>query len=246
MSEINITNEDCMKLLARYPDKYFDIAIVDPPYGEIPGQGYKTNNGHFNLVGNGRFDKYFNRPTEHVGHKRTENSVNSWTLKYSLNKTCSWDVSPPPEYFTELFRVSKAQIIWGGNYFPLPLSRNFVIWRKLSISENFTMAMAEYAWVSFPANAKVIDCAPQDTNRFHPTQKPVYLYKKLLQWYSQEGDKILDTHMGSGSCAIACIDHGLDFVGCEIDKTFFEKATERIEKHKSQLIFDYSEGTYEN
>jgi site-specific DNA-methyltransferase (adenine-specific) len=228
MSDIKITCEDCMELMARYPDKYFDIAIVDPPYGET-GQENKTNRS------NGRFDKYFNRPTEHVGHRRTENSVNSWTIKYSLNKTCTWDVAPPPEYFTELFRVSKAQIIWGGNYFPLPPSRNFVIWRKLTISENFTMAMAEYAWVSFSANAKVIDCAPQDTNRFHPTQKPVYLYKKLLQWYSQKGDKILDTHMGSGSCAIACIDHGLDFVGCEIDKEYCDKALSRIKSFSMNL-----------
>jgi site-specific DNA-methyltransferase (adenine-specific) len=145
-----------------------------------------------------------------------------------------WDVAPPPEYFLELFRVSKHQIIFGGNYFDLPPSRNFIVWKKLNISENFTMAMAEFAWTDIPGNAKVIECAPQDKDRFHPAQKPVFVYKKLLQWYSKPGDRILDTHLGSGSSAIACLDMGCDLTGCETDPEYYEKAARRVEKYRLQ------------
>jgi len=146
-----------------------------------------------------------------------------------------WDIAPPPEYFTELARVSKNQIIWGGNYFDLPPTRCFLIWRKLSISENFSMAMAEYAWTSFDGNAKLFEYAPQDSKRFHPTQKPKALYDWIYRLYATKGMKILDTHLGSGSSRIAAYDAGLDFWGYEIDKFYFEKQEERFEKHTSQL-----------
>lgn len=152
-------------------------------------------------------------------------------------KIIAWDVAPDEEYFKELFRVSRNQIIWGGNYFALPPTRCFLVWRKLSISESFTMAMAEYAWTSFNANAKVFECAPQGKvgdPRFHPTAKPIALYKWIFQHYAKPGDKILDTHLGSGSSRIAAWDMGFDFVGCEIDKTYFELEEERFRKHTAQ------------
>lgn len=150
-----------------------------------------------------------------------------------------WDIAPNEEYFNELARVSKNQIIWGGNYFDLPPTRCFLIWRKLSISENFSMAMCEYAWTSFNDNAKLFEYPPQGNKeqRFHPTQKPVALYTWVLNRYAKEGYKILDTHAGSASSLIACYDKGLDFVGFEIDKFYYEKAQERLERHMSQLRF---------
>lgn len=149
-------------------------------------------------------------------------------------KIITWDVAPEQEYFDELFRVSRNQIIWGGNYFPLPPTRCFLIWKKLTISENFSMAMAEYAWTSFNSNAKVFEAAPQDTTRFHPTQKPVSLYAWIFKLYAEKGMKILDTHLGSGSSRIAAYDAGLDFVGYEIDKNYFDKEEERFAKHTAQ------------
>ena len=145
-----------------------------------------------------------------------------------------WDIAPPPEYFRELARVSKNQIIWGGNYFDLPPTRCFLVWRKLSISDSFSMAMAEYAWTSFNANAKVFEAAPQDATRFHPTQKPVALYAWTYRLFAKPGDKILDTHLGSGSSRIAAYDAGLDFVGCEIDKTYFDKQEKRFADYSAQ------------
>lgn len=153
-------------------------------------------------------------------------------------KIISWDVAPKQEYFAELFRVSRNQVIWGGNYFPLPPTRCFLIWRKLTISESFSMAMAEYAWTSFNSNAKVFEYAPQGKigdQRFHPTQKPVALYEWIFKLYADPGMKILDTHLGSGSSRIAAWDAGLDFVGCEIDKTYFDLQEERFRKHTEQL-----------
>lgn len=152
----------------------------------------------------------------------------------SGKKIISWDVAPKQEYFEELFRVSRNQIIWGGNYFSLPPTRCFLIWRKLTISENFTMAMAEYAWTSFNSNAKVFEYAPQDTTRFHPTQKPIALYAWIFKLYAEKGMKILDTHLGSGSSRIAAYDAGLDFVGYEIDKVYFDKQEERFARHAAQ------------
>ena len=153
-------------------------------------------------------------------------------------KIIEWDYAPQPEYFDELFRISRNQIIWGGNYFSLPPCRCFVVWRKLTISEKFTMAMCEYAWTSFNDNAKVFECAPQGTKqepRFHPTQKPVALYAWLLNQYAKPGDKIIDTHAGSASSLIACHNAGFDYIGFEIDKEYYDKAFNRLEAAKAQL-----------
>lgn len=129
----------------------------------------------------------------------------------------------------------------GGNYFELPPTRCFLIWKKLTISENFTMAMAEYAWTSFNANAKVFECAPQGTSkdpRFHPTTKPIALYEWILDNYANPGDIILDTHVGSASSLIACHLKGYKYVGFEIDPYYYEKAQERIERYTNPNYID--------
>lgn len=163
-----------------------------------------------------------------VGHEIPPTTNGGVTIEH-------WDVAPPIEYFSELARVSKNQIIWGGNYFSLPPTRCFLIWRKLSISENFSMAMCEYAWTSFNDNAKLFECAPQGTKkdpRIHPTQKPVRLYEWLLGRYAKPGYKILDTHVGSASSLIACRRAGLEYWGFEIDPIYFKMANERLQKEE--------------
>ena len=199
---MNITNEDNMELMARYPDKYFDLAIVDPPYGI----GYSKRKG------------------------KTKTSIIQYTPKDWDNKI------PNEEYFNELFRVSKNQIIWGGNYFDLPPSRCFVIWDKCQ-PEGLDQAMCEFAWCSFEKSAKIYKTSVQQMQftRIHPTQKPVKLYEWILDNYAKEGDKILDTHLGSGSIAIACHNRKFDLTACELDKEYFDAAIKRIEAHKRQL-----------
>lgn len=197
---IKITNEDNIELMARYPDKHFDLAIVDPPYRDI------------------------NQPTKDM---RINGSMKS--LEGRPNK----------EYFNELYRVSKNQIIWGANNFELPQFMGFVVWKKLTISENFTMSMAEIASLSsgLGTTSKIIEMAPQGTKqdpRIHPTQKPVLLYKWLLDKYAKKRDLILDTHLGSGSIAIACHDYGYDLTACELDTEYYEKALDRLKKHQMQ------------
>ena len=164
-------------------------------------------------------------------------------------KIISWDVAPEKEYFEELFRISRNQIIWGGNYFELPPTRCFVIWKKLTISESFSMAMCEYAWTSFNENAKIFECAPQgkpDDMRFHPTQKPIRLYEWLLNKYAKPGDTILDTHVGSASSLIACHNTNHKYVGFEIDETYYKLAKERIERETAQMnIFDWGYNPYQ-
>ena len=199
--KIKITNEDNMVLMSRYPDKYFDLAIVDPPYRDI------------------------NQPTKDMR--------NSGSMK-------SLEGRPTKEYFKELYRVSKNQIIWGANNFELPQFMGFVVWKKLTISEDFTMSMAEIASLSngLSTTSKIFEYAPQgkkEDPRIHPTQKPVALYKWLLDKYAKQGDKILDTHLGSGSIAIACHDYKFDLTACELDEEYYTKAVERIKNHTSQL-----------
>lgn len=150
-----------------------------------------------------------------------------------------WDKhTPPKEYFEELFRVTKNQIIWGGNYFGLPPTRCFIVWDKGAGFRGRTYAEAELAWTSFDKNAKVFQrdplCNGDYKGKIHPTQKPVALYAWIFQHYAKPGDKILDTHLGSGSSRIAAYDAGLDFVGYEIDKDYFDKQEERFAAHTAQ------------
>jgi site-specific DNA-methyltransferase (adenine-specific) len=230
--------------MREFPNNYFDLAIVDPPYG-IGTLAY-TPGKRINASGQGFIDKYeiiaavyssaqSSKVKKHnVEHNRLSNET---TRGFGDNNE-----NPPPEYFAELFRVSKSQIIWGGNYFILPPSRNFIVWRKTTVAESFSMAMCEYAWVSIDGNSKYIELAPQGTAsdpRIHPTQKPIALYSWILNTYAKPGDKILDTHVGSASSLIACNRAGYDYIGFEIDKNYYDKAMERLEAAKAQLsIFD--------
>lgn len=149
-----------------------------------------------------------------------------------------WDVAPDDEYFKELMRISKNQIIWGGNYFDLPPTRCFIVWDK-KISADFTLAMAELAWTSFDKLAKIYRLSMSETKQ-HPTQKPVKLYKWLLSKYAEKGQAILDTHLGSGSIAIACWDLGFDLCGYELDEDYYKAALNRLEEHKRQGQFEFA------
>ena len=195
--KIEITNEDNMLLMARYPDNYFDLAIVDPPYGI----SIETSGTHF-----------------------------------KKNKSKEWDnETPSQEYFNELIRVSKNQIIWGGNYFfdKLGNTKTFLIWDK-KIAEGMSFAMCELAWTSFKNGAKIFKNSATQISRIHPTQKPEALYKWILNKYAKPGDKILDTHLGSGSIATACHDYKFDLTACELDKEYYDAAVKRIKNHVGQ------------
>jgi len=199
---LTITNEDNMALMARYPDKYFDLAIVDPPYGI---------------------------------------DVNSMTLgggKYK-NKGKNWDNETPPQaYFDELFRVSKNQIIWGANYMIDKIkkpSMGWIYWDKENGDSDFSDG--ELAFTSFKRALRSYKhhLSKDRSERFHPTQKPVGLYRFCLDKYAKQGDKILDTHLGSGSIAIACHDYNFDLIACELDKDYYLSAMKRITDHQKQL-----------
>lgn len=224
MLDFGFYNMDCMEGMKQFPDKFFDLAIVDPPYG--------SGNGEF--ASGTRFGERFDR------YKTVDRTGRTWAKKFK-NKIISWDIAPDEDYFNELFRVSKQQIIWGGNYFALPPNRCFIVWKKTNIQENFSMAMAEYAWCSMNENAKVIELSSAGiADRFHPTQKPVALYEWILNRYAKPGYKILDTHVGSASSLIACHTLGFEYVGFELDPEYFKAATERLETTKAQLsIFDF-------
>jgi len=206
---MQITNEDNMELMARYEDNHFDLAIVDPPYGI---DAFKKGLGGTRFKAHAKGNLSFN------------NNV------------------PDDKYFNELFRISKNQIVWGANNFLMPASEYFCIWNKLQTVDNF--ASAEYAWVSrgLKKPAKVFTYAihkhnarKQGQEKIHPTQKPVKLYEWLLMNYGKEGDKILDTHLGSGSIALACHNLNFDLTACELDKDYYDAAMLRLKQHQQQL-----------
>ena len=266
---INFFHGDCMEYMKDKPDGYYDLAVVDPPYGgggmssateKTDSAGYLTGmelpppnaakqpkTRQINhMMGGKLFSRYGITPPQ----QKVSRTGGTWAEKYNPQGGVFddasagiqfWDYAPPQEYFDELFRVSKNQIIWGGNYFNLPPCRCFLIWRKLTISEKFTMAMAEYAWTSFNANAKLFECAPQGNAsepRFHPTQKPAKLYKWCISLFAEKGWKLLDTHGGSMSSAVAAYEMGLDMDICEINDFYFQKGKERVEKaQRQQFLF---------
>ena len=193
-----IYNTDCMEYMKTMPDKFFDLAVVDPPYGLPKGS----------IHGRGK--------------------LRDRTLNKGADKFVKWDCVPGPEYFEELIRVSRNQIIWGGNYFPLPPTRCVLCWDKVQPWENFSQI--EIAWTSFSAPAKIFRYDNRTGNKIHPTQKPVALYAWIFQNFSGGGQKILDTHLGSGSSRIAAYRLGLDFYGCELDKGYFDASQERFDR----------------
>lgn len=225
---------DCMQGMKEFPDNYFDLAIVDPPYGDA-GNADITEKRFGN-----RFDRY-RKTSRHMAKGQRKGQTPPEYAKYSnLKRMIEWDVAPGQDYFDELFRVSKNQIIFGGNYFDLPPTRCFIVWRKTNIPFKFSMSMAEYAWTSFDSSAKVIDCSAQNIQgRFHPTQKPVELYERVLAEYAEPGNIILDTHAGSGSCLVACYDMGFDFVGFEIDPDYYKRARQRLNEEIAQTRIDW-------
>lgn len=231
---MNITNEDNMKLMARYPDKYFDWACIDPPYG----LGNRLSDGGGKLKNTPMAELYRNKV---------------------------WDTLPDKWYWQEVFRVSKNQIVFGANYFLeyLPNTRGFVCWDKKQSMP--TLSACELVWTSLDKPAKIMRYSSMDLDRFHPTQKPVEVYKFMFDYckisckycnntgeYYEDvaGDggskmlmtceecdgvpKILDTHLGSGSIALACHDYGLDLTACELDTEYYNKAMERIKNYTSQ------------
>lgn len=210
-------NMDCMEAMRKMPDKCFDLAVVDPIYGDVTNGGYMKN--------------------PHTTDKLAK--ANDYHLSiWSQKKTGK-------EYFDELFRVSKNQIIWGGNYFQASIQRDsqcWIVWDKENGENNF--ADCELAWTSFDRAVRIFRFRwagmlqgnmKQKESRIHPTQKPVALYAWIFQHYAKPGDKILDTHLGSGSSRIAAYDAGLDFVGYEIDKEYFDKQEERFAAYTSQI-----------
>jgi len=201
---IELYNMDCMEAMKDMPDNAYELAIVDPPYG------INVN------VSMGR----------RKGDKKSD-----------YHKFAGEDKeAPSSEYFTELFRVSKNQIVWGANHFisKMPFDSScWLMWDK-GFSEDVTFAQFELAWTSFSSTCKKFDKHPSQQNRIHPTQKPVKLYEWLLTNYAKEGDKILDTHLGSGSIAIACHNLKFDLTGYELDTEYYEAATKRLKQHQAQ------------
>ena len=239
MIEAGFYNMDCMDGMKEFPDKYFDLAIVDPPYGDGGVRGATENASGNASTDTGTIPRGGGTANRHItsGLRKGQSPPNWWNMGGEVRKKIiAWDVAPGQEYFKELFRVSRNQIIWGGNYFGLPPTRCFLIWRKTNVSQDFSMAMAEYAWTSFSLNAKVFDFpANGQPGRFHPTQKPVQLYTWILANYANRGDRILDTHAGSASSLVACEKMGFEYVGFEIDETYFKLAQERINEERAQL-----------
>ena len=214
-AQISIYNEDCLQALKAMADKQFDLAIVDPPYGI----------GMDGTIGIG------------IGKEKGFTRKKEYTKK-------NWDKEvPSQEYFDELFRVSKNQIVWGANYFTkqLPVIKNYIFWHKKGQSVDDKFNDGEMAFASLGRTRMVdiwwngVGVINSGENKIHPTQKPVKLYKWLLENYAKKDWKILDTHLGSGSIAIACWDMGYDLTAYEVDKEYFDNACKRLETHKAQL-----------
>lgn len=206
---LTITNEDNMDLMARYEDNFFDLAIVDPPYGIDRG---------------GQVERF----TKKAQHKRKHHEVKTWDNSI-----------PDDKYFIELERVSKNQVIWGANYFVKHLNKGtmgWIVWFKGQIG--LTMSDCEIAYSSFQKSTRVVNINRVDLskqNTIHPTEKPIRLYQWVLDNYAKKGDRILDTHLGSGSIAIACHNLGFDLTACELDKDYYEASMKRIKEHQAQI-----------
>ncbi|MHB9762137.1 DNA methyltransferase [Streptococcus suis] len=216
-------NADCIDVMREYPDNYFDIAIVDPPYFSGPEKR-----------------KFYGRKISPIGVQRLYGQTNEWEV-------------PGKDYFDELFRVSKNQIIWGVNYFQYDFGPGRIVWDKVNGQSSFSdceiaycsihdsVRLFRYMWNGMMQGKSIAEGHVQQGNkrlnekRIHPTQKPVNLYRWLIQKYTKKGDKILDTHVGSASSLIAFEEAGLEYVGCEKDKEIYQSALARLEEYKSQI-----------
>lgn len=217
-------NMDCMEAMKRFPDKFFDLAVVDPPYGGVTQGGYMSN-----------------KMSGGVSKNRNDYHLSLWKC-----------AAPDNDYFEELKRTSKNQIIWGGNYYSSKLqdSQCWLVWDKEK-PEGISFADVELAWTSFNQAARIFHFAwngmiqgnmKNKEHKIHPTQKPVALYGWIYKEFAKPGFKILDTHLGSGSSRIAAYDAGLDFWGYEIDKTYFDLQEERFQRHIAQQNLFLMEG----
>lgn len=206
MLDFGYYNMDCMVGMKEFPDKYFDLAVCDPPYG-------------INIQKSG-----------------------TWFKKYK-NKNI-WDKKAPDEnYFDELFRVSKNQIIWGANYFSMPPCNCFLIWDKGETIYGRNFSECEFAWTSLDKVTRIFKYSPNQSNRIHPTQKPIALYEWILGRYAKDGDIILDTHVGSANSLIACHNTNHKFVGFELDKYYYKISKERLDRETAQMnLFDFIGG----
>lgn len=217
---IELINDDCMNIMAKYPDKHFDLAIVDPPYG----------------IGVDEYDYY-----AFAGGIRATKGIR--------NKQKNWDdATPTKEYWNELFRVSKNQIVWGANYYSdiFPVSRGWLAWDKKQ-PDNVSFSQFELAWTSFDKINKMFRMYPTHVAqgvKIHPTQKPIKLYDFILKHYAEKGQKIIDTHLGSGNSAIASHYFGCDFVGVEIDEDYFDAMMKRYKEKTSQQQIQWEQETF--
>ena len=252
-------NTDCIEFMRSLPDKCFSLAVCDPPYGKgndeslvgggtiraeirqifhshrgqesqpsphrnASGDGSDATTSRWNRLSGGRRERYYTP----IQQRHTGNEIQGGG-KYEAPK---WDVAPPQEFFDELFRVSRNQIIWGGNYFSLPPTRCFLVWKK-HIPETFSMAMCEYAWTSFTGNAKVFEFTSlrgAHSGKFHPTEKPQELYGWIYRNYVKDGDTVFDPMMGSQASRIVAAKMGIDYVGCEIDEYYYTKGCEFFDR----------------
>ena len=204
IGKARLINCDCMTFMATLPDKHFELAIVDPPYG--------------------------------IGDKLSIGGTKHMKFCEKYQNSTDWDVVPKDEYFKELKRVSLNRIIWGGNYFNLGTTRGYAVWDKQQPVPNFSAT--EFAWTSFDCPSKLFRLRNNQHDlggRIHPTQKPIKLYEWLLTNYANQGDKILDTHGGSFSSAIACNNLGFDFTGMELDEHYYKASIERITNANKQI-----------
>ena len=203
-----VYNMDCLEAMREMPDNAFDLAIVDPPYG-------------------------IGASSMNMGIGKSKKASKIKNRKWSKRR---WDDKRPTnEYFEQLFRVSKNQMIWGGNYFDIPACKFYIIWDK-QVPDGLTFADCEMCWTSFDFAPRIFRYSAyiDKQTKFHPTQKPIDLYKWLLSNYAKHGDLILDTHLGSGSSRIAAYDMGFDFVGYELDTEYFDAMNKRFAAHISR------------
>lgn len=240
MAKSEVHNIDCIEYMRTLPDNHFDIAVCDPPYGHgndesLLGGGRGSDSGSSGISSN-RFGGWFHRYFQSM--EQAQRGTEGTILLHRIGgggklQAPQWDVAPPQEFFDELFRVSKNQIIWGGNYFSLPPTRCFLVWRKKNIAQDFSMAMCEYAWTSFTGNAKVFEHTSlrnDHSGKFHPTEKPQELYGWIYRNFLEDGQTVFDPMMGSQASRAAAFKMGIDYVGCEIDKYYFDKGCEWFER----------------